>query len=172
DFPDLAVSAPGISILPFVVTGKLRLYSGAPIGVSTYGTGCAGASGGVPRIGATRSPKVGATFSLNLSRTGPAQGALLLLGLSNAAWWGIPLPLDLGFAGLPGCALEVSPDFVIGFTTAPCGPGKGRVVAPLTLPADASLVGAMFHAQWYVADPGPAPIPGAMTRGLTIVLQP
>ncbi|MGH7151826.1 MAG: integrin alpha, partial [Planctomycetota bacterium] len=54
-FPELAVGAPGS---PYFVTGKVRLYSGSPIGVSSFGTGCAGAMG-VPRMGATRSPKVG-----------------------------------------------------------------------------------------------------------------
>ncbi|HKB16950.1 MAG TPA: VCBS repeat-containing protein [Planctomycetota bacterium] len=169
DFPDLAVGAAGS--IAFVI-GKVRLYSGSPTGVSSFGVGCAGAAGTVPRIGATRAPKVGTVFKINLSRTGPAQGALLMLGFSNAAWWGIPLPLDLGFAGLPGCALGVSPDFVVGLTTEPCGPGKGRAVAPLALPAAPSLVGTPFYAQWYVADPGSAPIPGGMTRGLAVVLQP
>ncbi len=176
DFVDLAVGAANSVSLavptPPTVGGKVYVLSGAPAGVVAFGQGCSAPTGVVPRIGATRSPSLGTTFKVNLSRISASRPVLLLLGFSNAAWWTILLPLDLSFAGLPGCALLVSPDCVVGRTSDVLGTGDGRVVAPLGIPADGSLVGAQFYAQWYVVDPGPAPIPGAMTRGLAVTIQP
>ncbi|HET6204058.1 MAG TPA: FG-GAP-like repeat-containing protein [Planctomycetota bacterium] len=172
-FPDLAVGAPGTPVtLTGGTVGKVRVYSGAPLGVSAYGQGCPGPTGVVPRIGASKSPMIGTSFRINLSQTAPGRPALLLLGFSNSAWWGTPLPLNLSFLGMPGCSLLVSPDVPVGFATSAFGATQGRVVAPLALPADPSVVGAQFYAQWYVADPGPAAFPGSATRALQIVIQP
>ncbi|MGH7149969.1 MAG: integrin alpha [Planctomycetota bacterium] len=167
-FPDLAVGAAGAYNQP---NCKVRVFSGAPIGVASDGLGCAGSSGSPPRIGATRSPKIGTTFKVNLSETPPGLPALLLLGFSDTQWWGVPLPLNLAPQGMPACSLLVSPDLVFGLTTAAFGPGNGRLVAPIAIPASSSLVGLAFYTQWYVVDPGPAPIPGAMTRGLAVTIQ-
>jgi hypothetical protein len=150
--------------------GRVRVVSGAPLGVSTFGVGCAGSSGGVPRIGASKIPVTGNTFPIHLSKSVANSSALCFLGFSNASWWGTPLPLPLGFLGLPGCALEISPDFVaaVATTSAPSG---GRATVTITLPFIPGLVGNSFYAQWYVVDPGPSPLPGAMTRGLSATIQ-
>jgi FG-GAP repeat protein len=171
DFPDFAVGSPGILSQPSTSIGKVRAYSGAPVGVAPYGSGCAGSTGAAPRIGATRSPRIGTPFRVNLSETIPSTLALLLLGFTDDHWWGVPLPLDLGFVALPGCSLLVSPDFPVGFTTTAFS-GKGRTVAEIELPFDPVLVGASLFAQWYVVDPGPAAIPGALTRALALTVQP
>ncbi len=165
-FPDVLVGSPGTVGL----TNKVRMFSGAPDGVSVFGAGCAVPGGDPPRIGATGAAHVGQTMKVNLSQVPPGKPALLLLGFSNQAWWGVPLPLDLGFVGLPGCSLAVSPDIPLGFTTSAFGPGNGRVIVPLAIPNQAALAGVTIYAQWYVVDPGPAPIPGAMTRGLGVTL--
>ncbi|MGH7151224.1 MAG: hypothetical protein ACREIU_11015, partial [Planctomycetota bacterium] len=167
-FPDVLVGSPGTVGL----TNKVRMFSGAPEGVSVFGVACPVSGGILPRIGATGAAHLGQTIKINLSQVPPGKPTLLLLGFTNQAWWGIPLPLDLAFVGLPGCALLVSPDVPLGFTTSAFGPGNGRVVAPLSIPSQAALAGATFYAQWYVVDPGPAPIPGAMTRGLAVTLLP
>ncbi|HKB14646.1 MAG TPA: VCBS repeat-containing protein, partial [Planctomycetota bacterium] len=151
-FPDFAVGSPGVLAQPSTSVGKVRAYSGAPVGVAPFGSGCAGSTGAVPRIGATRSPRIGTPLRVNLSETIPSTLALLFLGLTDQHWWGVPLPLDLSFAGLPGCSLLVSPDFPVGYTTSLFS-GKGRAVAEIPLPADGALVGASFFAQWYVVDP-------------------
>jgi FG-GAP repeat protein len=174
-FLDLAVGAPGNpGLAPQYGPPpcKVKAYSGAPVGIAAYGAGCPGSTLPTPRIGATGSPRVGTTFTVNLSETQPAKPALLLLGLSSAAWWGIPLPLGLDFLGMPACSLLVSPDFPVGLSTTAFGPGRGRAVAPVQVPSQASLIGVSFYAQWYVVDPGPAAVPGAMTRALAITVQP
>ncbi len=170
DFPEFVVGASG-PIYPFP-PGIVRLYSGAPIGIVAYASGCAPSGAMLPRIGASKSAKVGTTSSVNLSRTAPGRPALLLLGFSSVAWWGIPLPLDLGFLGMPGCDLLISPDLPIAFSTTAFGPGNGRAVAPIAIPADPVLAGGQFYAQWFVAGPGPGLFPGSMTRGLAITVQP
>jgi len=94
-----------------------------------------------------------------------------LLGFSNTDWSGIPLPLNLGFLGMPACDLLVAPHISVGLTTTAFGPGNGRAILPVPIPGTPSLVGLPFFAQWYVVDPGPAPVPGAMTRGLAMTIQ-
>jgi hypothetical protein len=169
-FPDCAVGAPAPPVSSAsMLTPKVRVYSGAPIGVSSFGSGCSPPSGSIPRIGATRSPSIGTTFAINLSEVLPAQTGVLLLGFSDASWYRIPLPLDLSFAGMPGCNLLVSPDIPVPVSTVPCGPGRGRAIVPLAIPSDASLVGATFYSQWFVA--GVSVLPGGMTRGLAITIQ-
>jgi FG-GAP repeat protein len=170
EFPEVAVGAPGMAPIPPV--SKVRLYSGAPLGIAVSGSGCGASAAGIPRIAATRSPKVGNTFTINLSRTVPSTPALLLLGLSNAAWWGTPLPFDLAPFGLPGCSLLVSPDFAFGVTTSAFGPGNGRAVFPIAIPNASALAGAQFYGQWYVADSPPAVVPGSMTRAISCTIQP
>ncbi|MGH7150960.1 MAG: integrin alpha, partial [Planctomycetota bacterium] len=85
DFPDVLVGSPGT----VGSTSKVRMFSGSPLGVSVFGAGCPVPGGGVPRIGATGAAYVGLTIKVNLSEVPPAKPALLLLGFTNLAWWGV-----------------------------------------------------------------------------------
>jgi hypothetical protein len=166
-FPDIIA---GTSV--FVPPGGLvHILSGAPLGVSAFGSGCPGSGGGIPRIGATGIPTAGETFLVHLSRALGGTIAALLVGSSNSSWAGVPLPLNLSFLGSPSCNLHVSPDFVLFFPTAGAGPQGGAATASFAIPALPSFVGATAYAQWYVIDPGPAAIPGSMTRSLGISIQ-
>jgi len=69
------------------------------------------------------------------------------LGRSRTAWGSVNLPLDLTFAGLPGCALRTSPEFAF-----PVFNRTGRATLSLLLPQDAALLGASFYNQALVAD--------------------
>ncbi len=152
--------------------GKAYAYSGVPPGIDSFGSGCPGSLGAAPRIGVTGIPFVGATFEVHLSRTLPGTFALLLLGASNASLpGGLPLPLNLGFLGMPACNLLVSLDAMLPAATSGPGPGAGRVSFPFAIPPDPLLVGGVAYVQWYIVDPGPAPLPGAMTRALAVTLQ-
>ena len=56
---------------------------------------------------------MGARFDLRLSNlpTNPALGApILITGLQNTAWNGLPLPVPLDALGAPGCSVHVSVD--------------------------------------------------------------
>ncbi len=171
-FPDYLAGDPAYSpSVPTAFEGRVRVYSGAPPGVTSFGSGCPGSGGVVPRIGATGTPALGAPFKVNLSRAPVAQPALLLLGLSASNWYGLPLPLDLAFLGMPGCELRVSPDFVFSVATQGSVANAAHASLPFAIPLVPSLAGISVYAQWYVVDPGPALLPGALTRGLTITFQ-
>lgn len=74
-----------------------------------YGAGCEG-SAGVPRLSCAVRPQLGAALAMRVANV-PAPGlALLVMGLSNSTWNGLPLPLNLLSTGAPGCWVLVSAD--------------------------------------------------------------
>jgi hypothetical protein len=173
DFPEFAISfrdtvSPACSVL---CAGKVVLYSGAPVGVEPFGSGCGGSLGQPPRIGSTWSPTIGETLEVNLSRTAPGALAALALGLSNTSWQGIPLPLGLGGVGLGGCELLVSIHSLTLAVTQPLGSGDGWASVPIPIPSDGGLVGALAFVQWWVGDPTPGLPGGAVSRALGLTVQ-
>jgi hypothetical protein len=172
EFPDFYVGSPSISGVPGTYPGHLDLYSGAPIGVETFGVACATLGGDTPRIGATGSPAIGLPYALHLSQVAPGLDALLALGTSSTSWGGISLPLSLGAIGLPGCELSVAPLAIQATTTTQVRPGEGAATLLLPIPNDAALIGTAAYAQWLVLHPAGSPTFGATTRGLELVFQP
>jgi hypothetical protein len=156
--------------------GRAAVYSttGVPSGSSLFGAGCAGSGGFVPAIGATGgAPDAGtgnAAFGIRLWRALGGTPALLLAGVSSQAWAGIPLPLDLSPFGLPGCSLLVSVEDSIATATSGAGPGAGSAEISIPVPTDAFLSGGLVFLQWFVVDPGPLPLPGAMSQGLELAI--
>jgi hypothetical protein len=148
--------------------------TGLPPGSAEVGSGCPGSGGVVPRIGATGgNPSSAAgnpSFGLRVWRALGGATALVLLGASSSNWGGMALPLDLGPFGAPGCSLLVSPDVVVVTTTSGTGPGTGAGNVSIPVPVDPALSGAILYAQGYVIDPGPLPIPGATTAGVSIFI--
>ena len=81
---------------------------------------------------------------------------------------GAPLPFDLAAAGLPGCAILVSPDVCVPAVTQAAAPAPGRATIALAMPQSPALLGLRFFAQWYAGGPSPA-----FTRALRFeLLQP
>jgi hypothetical protein len=64
---------------------------------------------------------------------------VLYLGISKTNWGGVPLPFDLGPFGVPGCSLNVSPEFAV--------LGRGGT-ARFTVPIDPAAVGVHGYFQW------------------------
>jgi len=121
--------------------GKIEL--GAP--TATVGTGCPGGLG-VPRITSAGLPRIGTTTSIAVADTA-APLAVLFAGASTTTWNGLPLPLDLGSIGAPGCRVHSSWEVVV-FAGAP-----GAV--PVPIPLDPSLGGAALSWQWALTgEPG------------------
>jgi hypothetical protein len=167
DFPDFLA---GPFSNPSPPRLSVRVYSGAPIGVTTRGVGCPDARGIVPRIGCSYRPSRGSGFAINLSRVRSQMPAFLALGLSATSMGATPLPLDLGPHGMPGCFLRVSPDCVVSMTTT--GPAaKGRSSYALPIPNVPALAGANLFAQWIVFEPSGSPSLASTTRALSIVVQ-
>jgi len=178
--PDLAVGAPRAGGVPGVsgLPGKVYTASlaGIPAGSFLFGSGCAGSGGIVPRIQTVGGPPTVGNdgFAVVLSKTLGGTTAVLIVGTTSQSWMGTSLPLDLGPWGLAGCSLLVAPEILVPKGTTGSGPGSGSVsfAAPIPPVAAPWLVGAFLHFQGYVIDPGPASLPGSMTRHLRVLVLP
>lgn len=110
---------------------------------------CPGGSRSVPTLAATGFPTLGnSTFSVDLLGGKANSAALIALGSSKTSWVKIPLPLDMGPAGAPGCSLLSSVDLLIGMATT----ATGSATLPLPIPNDSRFTGLVFHSQWIVLD--------------------
>jgi hypothetical protein len=169
DFPDFALPVAAGS-----PNDRVEVYSGAPIGVRAFGSGCSSTREAPPRIGASGIPRIGTRFTSYLSRVEPGLPAALLVGQSNTAWNGFDLPLDLGTFGLPGCLLLVAPTQSILTKSTYLRAREGVAEASFPIPVDPALVGQSIYLQWvarqtrgYPHDPN-----WAFTRGLEVTFQP
>jgi len=145
---------------------RVTAWSLQHVDVAILGTGCSPAGTPSPRLGATRSPRLGTAFEVHVTRTEPGRNAALLVGLSANSYAGQPLPIDLGSFGFPRCALHVSIDAMIEATT--IGPqGNGRATVALPIPNDQALQGMRFHLQWAIVEPAGL----ALTRALTCTIR-
>lgn len=126
----------------------------------TYGSGCPG-SAGVPEMTVQSPPLQGTTFSLAIANLPPSPGIVaVVLGLSNEVG-GLPMALDLGFIGLPGCTLRCALDSV--FTLSTSG-GSASYQAPI--PVNPALQGVSFYNQVLSIDPAAGnPFGGAISGG-------
>jgi hypothetical protein len=122
-----------------------------PAGYDTFGAGCVG-SNGVPQLQAANGslPWLGEVFRIELQNGLPTSWSVALLGRSTSDWSGIPLPLDLGALGAPGCSLLVSGDLL----TLTDIDAAGRAMTSYPIPADLTLLGARFFNQVLVLDLG------------------
>lgn len=100
----------------------------------------------VPQIGVSGTPQVGTTYQPTLSNAPPSAIALLVSGLSNQVYQGLPLPLALPNAA--GCDLLVSADTIDATTTNVAGSAS----RPITVPNQPPLAGLEVYHQWYVWD--------------------
>ncbi len=170
---DVLAGAPGF-VLSTSPGGSIRVLSltGIPVGSTPFGAGCPGSGGITPVIstaGGVPSPG-NAGFRVYVSKALGGSAAVLVLGVSDASWGGIPLPVDLGFVGMPGCSLLVAANFLYSAVASGTGPGSGAAWVPLPIPADAALSGGSFYVEWLVGDPGPSLLPGVMTRAIHLVV--
>jgi hypothetical protein len=128
--------------------------------VVDFGAACSG-SLGVPTFGSSGIAKPGGALSFSVGNTAALKKALYL-GVSKTSWGGVPLPLDLGLFGVPGCALNVSPEFAV--------PGSGGT-AGFTVPVDPAAVGVHGYFQWVLlGDPSGKLV--VTTQGKDVVVNP
>lgn len=87
-----------------------------------------------------------------------ATPAVLLLGLSDQVFAGsLPLPVDLGYLGAPGCQLQVSIDttrLVLGTTTGFSPQYPTMFSSSVFLPRDPVFAGTQLSGQFAILDPG------------------
>jgi PKD repeat protein len=174
--PDFVINYRGISITatPFTLAPPTRQFLGAlyytkvnswPVGaISPMALGCSG-SLGVPSlkpVGTTR-PKLGTNFDVELGGM-PFGLGVLVLGFSNQAGPFGPLPLDLGFLGMPGCPLHVSLDI----TATILGAGTSGLYS-LNFPAVPANAGFQFFMQGLTIDPAANTFGAAMSDAVALV---
>jgi hypothetical protein len=98
---------------------------------TSFGSGCPTATAANPVIESKASFLAGETIALRSNGHAPNTIALLVVGLSDSVYQGLPLPLALDpLLGTSGCHLLVSADL----TLVALGQANGLVVAPFTLP--------------------------------------
>jgi len=106
---------------------------------SSFGSGCAGASGVTPTLSVPDTVKSGSTWTLEITAPGGLGLGYLAVGFSNttaSAIGGLPLPLDLGVLFSDplwsGCALNVDPSY--GLLPYAFDPGANGGLATFTFP--------------------------------------
>jgi len=134
-----------------------------------FGAGCAGSGGFIPRTGVNGSGPCIDTpdFEFALS---DALGGSLAQWVFGVTQLNPALNLD-PILGTTGCVLHLLPDGFVVVSIAGSGPGNGTARIGAPIPNNPIFVGASFFTQWYVIDPGPFPIPGALSRGLQVTVQ-
>ncbi len=134
-------------------------------GTVTFGHGCPDSALRVATLTGTGTPAATdpADFTLELRGARPSSSVLLLLGSSDAMAAGSPLPLDLSYAGMPGCRLyQNGLDLRMAETDA-----SGHCTFGMPIPA--GLGGVRILAQAAVLDPEVNVAGLVTTGGLTVV---
>ncbi len=115
-------------------------------GYGWFGQGCAGTLG-MTSIVASTQPQIGGALSTTVDNL-PFGIAIMVIGVSNTISGGaIPLPLDLGLLGAPGCPLRVSLDV----TETLIGAGN-TANWNFSIPAQPALMGYRLYNQAAVLD--------------------
>jgi hypothetical protein len=133
--------------------------------LTAFGLACPGTAG-TPVHSATGTPEIGETLRYALAGARPSTAIALHVGDSRTSWNGLGLPFNLALLGAPNCFLNTGPVMSIGSTTL----ADGTRSIPIRLPLDERLIGATFHTQFVVVDPGANAGALVTTRGVTTVL--
>lgn len=128
----------------------------------SYGSGCPGQLG-TPLLGvAGPTPRVDASFALQITGAAPNSPAWIAIGIDQLA------DPDLGVIGTPGCQLrseilELLPASV---------DAAGIASVALSVPADGNNAGLEFTCQGFVAEHGTNPLGLVVTNGLQSQIAP
>lgn len=128
------------------------------------GTGCTDAGNMTLAMRFRGLPSPGETVEIGIAASPATAAYTLIVGASDGFWGTNALPLDLSFAGIPGCMLYASPDILLDSM-----PAVG--FSPVPIPELPQLLGRSIHVQALVADPRiPRPTPVATSDLLTLTL--
>ena len=113
-----------------------------------YGQGCRGSTGAVPTLAGQGSPILGSQFAALLAKAPAKTAAILFLGDSRVRWGALPLPLDLGFIGAPGCLAQASGLLQLPVLVS----SSGTAQFPFAIPNPRALTGDRLFGQALVLD--------------------
>ena len=136
-------------------------YNGANSGFfSTFGQGCP-TTLGEPTL-ASNTPRIGNAWTVTINNI-PAdcEFALVPYGVSNTTSGLGPLPFDLAPVGLPGCALNVSNDFI----AASLATG-GTATSTIAIPSSTALVNVALFTQGVLLDITPSGATGLLATSV------
>ena len=103
----------GARVSPSLVYyGGTHEFDAAAPRFDPVGVGCVG-SNGTPILFGAPSPYVGTTWRVAVDGVPNNAPAFVALSLNDSTWGNVPLPVDLGVIGMPGCLLRVSPDLIL-----------------------------------------------------------
>ena len=123
------------------------------------------AAGLVPTLGFGGLPQPGASYDVTVADAAPSSVALLVSGLDDQIFQGLPLPLALPNA--PGCELLVSADVLQTAGVTASGDAQGAI----GVPNNPSFVGLSVFHQWLVWDPGVNLLSVVASNGGTATVQ-
>ncbi|HKB16864.1 MAG TPA: VCBS repeat-containing protein [Planctomycetota bacterium] len=171
---DVAAGAPGLSGMGAMGSVTVLSFSPGP-SLTFLGAGCPGSGGVVPSIGTAGGAATSAgnpAFAITLNNALGGAACDLVVGIGAVpCWLGTALPFTLSSFGMPACDLYVAPEFVVNLLAGGAGPGGGSAFFPIPIPPSPTLSGERVRFQWYVRDPGPSLVPGAMSPALEIRIQ-
>jgi hypothetical protein len=98
---------------------------------------------------------------VDLTQARANTSAFLFLGASDQSWLGLPLPMNLGPAGAPGCSLWCSGDVIHSVATN----ASGAASFSYSVPNDRGLIGGVFFNDYLVYDPTANALKFVTTRG-------
>jgi len=143
-WPEVAIGSPYHFQSGVGGVGRVTVHSLTVTGLATpFGTSCAGSLAQTPQFGTSALPRLGQTFDLRITQAPGNTVVAFAQGLSNTLAGAVPLPIDLGALGAPGCALLTSTDVVQGGITN----GSGGAILPFTVPTTPALAGFRWYAQ-------------------------
>ena len=106
----------------------------------------------MPDISTTKEPKIGTFFPLEVRNLIPLAKGTLVLTTNGSNMRGQPLPLDLGFLGMPNCTAYANLDDRGPLGTFTAG-ASGDLQLVLPIPNDANLIGVEVFFQYTTSDP-------------------
>lgn len=139
--------------------------SATPARLQTFGQGCSG-SVPTPTLAPAdhRRPWLDDTYAIAVAGLPSAGVVVMITGLSNLSWAGLPLPLSLAGLGMPGCDALVSPDLL------QLALHSGTVAFSFTLPNLPAVAGMSLFHQALVFHPGVNPFGALSSDGMQAVL--
>lgn len=118
---------------------------------TTSGTGCP-SSVGMSHLSAPAYPQLGQTFLVQMDNLSPVGFPLMVLGVSDTIWSGIPLPFPVSLAvpAAASCNVLVSIDVVLSLT-----PAGNTATLSFPIPNNMALLGFTVYQQGVQLEAGP-----------------